>query len=297
MDLRVLLPGLLPLLDPDEEKSVDGSDPNMSMSGLIPRKLNFLEDEKVHDLPANVKKKIAIESDRNIDNIDAHVPVATETPNFGAGSLKSRDFMSKRIKSVTKADLDKMKDKINLSDEERKEPRQEDSQVHNFGSLGQMIKEESSPDQKGTDEMNDSIDSEKKENDDVTKTIDVESPQKDQAGDQTNQTIGEKQCRICLDAEETKETGKMIRPCKCDGSMKYVHEECLKTWIISKGLDLDKVKCEVCSTLFLMNFTYGTKFYPRVACEEGLMSFLSCICLTGMIGGLILIIIVIVNSW
>lgn len=33
-------------------------------------------------------------------------------------------------------------------------------------------------------------------------------------------------CRICWE-----EDGKKISPCYCAGSMGYVHEDCLKTWI------------------------------------------------------------------
>jgi hypothetical protein len=32
-------------------------------------------------------------------------------------------------------------------------------------------------------------------------------------------------CRICLDAE-----GALIQPCGCQGSMKWVHAECLAQW-------------------------------------------------------------------
>lgn len=33
-------------------------------------------------------------------------------------------------------------------------------------------------------------------------------------------------CRICLDNDPKY----MIQPCKCDGTMKYVHSTCLKQW-------------------------------------------------------------------
>ena len=35
------------------------------------------------------------------------------------------------------------------------------------------------------------------------------------------------QCRICFSGAED---GKLISPCKCDGTQKYVHEECLRKW-------------------------------------------------------------------
>lgn len=38
--------------------------------------------------------------------------------------------------------------------------------------------------------------------------------------------IDENICRICLEGENLEKV--LISPCKCSGSMKYVHEECLK---------------------------------------------------------------------
>lgn len=36
------------------------------------------------------------------------------------------------------------------------------------------------------------------------------------------------QCRICLEEETNKDL--LISPCKCSGTSKYVHKECLRTW-------------------------------------------------------------------
>ena len=35
------------------------------------------------------------------------------------------------------------------------------------------------------------------------------------------------QCRICFSGVDE---GKLIAPCKCDGTQRYVHEECLRKW-------------------------------------------------------------------
>lgn len=55
-------------------------------------------------------------------------------------------------------------------------------------------------------------------------------------------------CRICLDAE-----GALIQPCGCQGSMKWVHAECLAQWWHHRstgGVDLPEVdslmRCDVC---------------------------------------------------
>ena len=40
-------------------------------------------------------------------------------------------------------------------------------------------------------------------------------------------------CRICL-SEENESSDPLINPCKCSGSMKYIHLECLRKWLINK---------------------------------------------------------------
>ena len=46
---------------------------------------------------------------------------------------------------------------------------------------------------------------------------------------------GAKMCRICLDENEDLEGGDpFITPCKCMGSMKYIHLNCLRSWTDSK---------------------------------------------------------------
>jgi len=39
----------------------------------------------------------------------------------------------------------------------------------------------------------------------------------------------DKKCRICLDGEEPS-LGRLIKPCKCNGSIRYVHVVCLNRW-------------------------------------------------------------------
>eukprot|EP00960_Hanusia_phi_P045959 757529-Hanusia_phi.AAC.1 len=39
-------------------------------------------------------------------------------------------------------------------------------------------------------------------------------------------------CRICFDHEDN-EDNRLISPCNCTGSQKYIHTKCLKTWQFS----------------------------------------------------------------
>lgn len=51
---------------------------------------------------------------------------------------------------------------------------------------------------------------------------------------------GEDQCRICYDGPSEES---LIVPCKCKGSLKFVHESCLKIWFSNSAYD---GMCETC---------------------------------------------------
>ena len=44
---------------------------------------------------------------------------------------------------------------------------------------------------------------------------------------------GESICRICL-SDDYEQDNPMISPCKCKGTMKFIHLECLKEWLNCK---------------------------------------------------------------
>ncbi|KAF3933375.1 hypothetical protein ABW19_dt0205407 [Dactylella cylindrospora] len=59
-----------------------------------------------------------------------------------------------------------------------------------------------------------------------------------------------KQCRICFDSstDDTPdpELGRLISPCLCKGSSKYVHEECLRAWRLHSANSQSFYKCPTC---------------------------------------------------
>lgn len=65
-------------------------------------------------------------------------------------------------------------------------------------------------------------------------------------------------CRICL-LEESEEDDPLINPCKCQGSVGFIHIECLKKWLDSKLVtkvyaylivhSFKDLKCEICNSL------------------------------------------------
>jgi len=78
----------------------------------------------------------------------------------------------------------------------------------------------------------------------------------------------ENTCRICLEPEEN--DNPLLTPCLCTGSVKYIHEQCLKVWLVAKETDLEKVRCELCKAYFEMKFRFKHKCAPCDLCEENI---------------------------
>ncbi|KAL3869576.1 hypothetical protein ACJMK2_042244 [Sinanodonta woodiana] len=58
------------------------------------------------------------------------------------------------------------------------------------------------------------------------------------------------QCKYCT--EESNDKDCLITPCRCSGSLRYVHKHCLETWIRvrSKGKSETELRCEICGYRF-----------------------------------------------
>ena len=54
-----------------------------------------------------------------------------------------------------------------------------------------------------------------------------------------------KQCRICLDGGNN-----LITVCDCIGSVQFVHQKCIQTWIETTTNPESKKKCEVCHATY-----------------------------------------------
>lgn len=102
-------------------------------------------------------------------------------------------------------------------------------------------------------------------------------------------------CRICFDVESS--SAPLLHPCRCAGSAHYIHEECLKAWLASRGTDLSKSECEVCKTPFIMKIKVHRKFSPRDICKEGITQCLFTPLLLAVLGMLILIIYLLCNKY
>jgi len=99
---------------------------------------------------------------------------------------------------------------------------------------------------------------------------------------------GEDVCRICLEPESL--GNELIHPCKCMGTVRSIHEECLKAWLASQSEDMDQAKCELCKTPFSMKMKLSRRCSPRDACSDGFTQCLFAPLLLAVLGMLILIV-------
>ena len=92
-----------------------------------------------------------------------------------------------------------------------------------------------------------------------------------------NSNIYKPTCRICL-SEEYTEDNPLINPCKCAGTMKYLHLECLRQLIKSKIikiindnttiLSFKSLSCDICKSLFPENIKIKKKIYNIIDLER-----------------------------
>ena len=80
-------------------------------------------------------------------------------------------------------------------------------------------------------------------------------------------------CRICYMEEVSDSKNPLVQPCKCSGSMKYIHLNCLKQWLFTKSCTrLEKkqnfsmfiikpVECELCKTRLPDFIMHNDKLY------------------------------------
>jgi len=104
-----------------------------------------------------------------------------------------------------------------------------------------------------------------------------------------------KECRICLEYESDDE--KLIIPCKCKGTHKYVHKTCLEKWRYTENeedgyannsviLNNRRKKCGICKTRYIekKNQPDEDYFIRDSTCNYILVYAFMCFCLTIVVG-------------
>ncbi|KAI8806399.1 hypothetical protein BJ742DRAFT_816718 [Cladochytrium replicatum] len=65
-------------------------------------------------------------------------------------------------------------------------------------------------------------------------------------------------CRICLSDDRQSQ---LLTPCRCSGSARYVHRECLDVWRHHSPNPLSKVRCDICKAFY--RFRNRSMFFDR----------------------------------
>jgi hypothetical protein len=140
-------------------------------------------------------------------------------------------FLVKEIVGETKEELNEVKEENKLTQNEV-----EVDAIHDFNEikLEVVLNKDEHEDQL---ESSMSSEKDKEEKEEGKKTLSVCS--------------NDIKCRICLGEESTKENPIISSPCKCSGSVKFIHKNCLQLWLDSKIL---KHKSQLCSSYYWKEF-------------------------------------------
>ena len=164
---------------------------------------------------------------------------------------------------------------------------------HNQGNHSLNLKDDFKEDYKtfindklleNSDDESDS-DSEKKDKNKINLIDDIKEKEKEKEKEKKliKKNNSQKICRICYLEEENPILNPLIRPCKCSGSMKYIHLKCLVVWIKTK-VEIDnseyldngkymiysseKVECELCKEVFPNYVRHNNKLYNIMDLEQ-----------------------------
>ncbi|EAS06169.2 RING-variant domain protein, partial (macronuclear) [Tetrahymena thermophila SB210] len=87
--------------------------------------------------------------------------------------------------------------------------------------------------------------------------------------DASQNKIIERICKVCFEGESVvQEKGELIYPCLCSGSCQYIHEQCLKTWIVSRGQNIFLAKCEICNYKYQIKCEQKKKLNLRYSLKQ-----------------------------
>ena len=68
-------------------------------------------------------------------------------------------------------------------------------------------------------------------------------------------------CKICYEPADEEKT--LSKPCRCQGSMKYIHLQCLKHWVGDKDVMEVKPSCEICKYIYRLIFEFEYIYSKR----------------------------------
>ena len=88
---------------------------------------------------------------------------------------------------------------------------------------------------------------------------------------------------MCFATDEDDRTAEWVRPCRCRGSTKWVHQSCLQRWVDEKqrGNSTARVACPQCNAEYLIVFPKLGEF----AHVQGYASARPCCLIASHVGG------------
>ena len=108
----------------------------------------------------------------------------------------------------------------------------------------------------------------------------------------------ERFCKICLESAMTEETGELLQPCNCMGSIGFVHVLCLKRTIaLSEKSLTDSLSCEICKTQYKMSLEIERKYEYSARTRHLLQLLLVALCTLsfGLLFQIVVLIMLIAN--
>lgn len=75
-------------------------------------------------------------------------------------------------------------------------------------------------------------------------------------------------CRYCLQEDVV---NNLKYPCRCSGTIKYVHHDCLSKWIKRRNI----YKCEICKTKYIIELSYKYVLFQIISWLVILIFYLS----------------------
>lgn len=105
-------------------------------------------------------------------------------------------------------------------------------------------------------------------------------------------TRPERECWVCYLSESETPDSEFVRPCRCDGSVGFVHQDCVKRWVEEKQKsDIDmEVECPQCQTKYRFVFPkLKTPFKLMILAEQIINSGVTLFTIGGVIYGIHLV--------
>lgn len=98
--------------------------------------------------------------------------------------------------------------------------------------------------------------------------INVTNPDEPATATHDNSLIQKRLCWVCFGTEQDDEDPDVvwICPCRCKGSMKWVHEECVQRWVDEKQKRTNsmRVSCSQCKTQYILSFPPMNRFVKLI---------------------------------